>query len=195
MLVPSGTRLHTEMSLTSAPFKYSPDDQDLAVYDVMLDPFTISPDDADKALYSVKATARQNYEIPLARTSKQAPRPLVSGRKEADGLGEVEQAASRADIALPFDTILHWRNPSSESPLDDLISETSFANIAVFVPIDGHPAKWLTPQENEASPFLPGVMRRHLLEQGILRTGRITVSDLRRWVKENRRVIGMNGLR
>jgi len=101
----------------------------------------------------------------------------------------------KAGIALPFDTIFHWRNPESDSPLYDLVSETSFANFAVFLPVDGHAARWLTPEENEASPFLPGVMRRHLLEQGIVRTGKITVSDLRRWVKENRRVIGMNGLR
>lgn len=78
---------------------------------------------------------------------------------------------------------------------DDLISETSFANLAIHLPLaDGGP-EWLTPEENATSPFLPGVMRGHLLEQGILRTGRITVRDFRKWVAEGRRVIGMNGLR
>jgi branched-subunit amino acid aminotransferase/4-amino-4-deoxychorismate lyase len=106
-----------------------------------------------------------------------------------------EQAAIAAGLTVPFDTILHWRDPASQSPDDDLISETSFANIAVHVPISGGRAEWLTPEKNAASPFLPGVMRKYLMDQGMLREGRMTVRDLRKWVAEGRRVIGMNALR
>jgi hypothetical protein len=107
----------------------------------------------------------------------------------------VEDLARQAGIAIPFDTIMHWQQPGSTARENDLVSETSFANIAVHVPLgDGSP-EWLTPEESDTVPFLSGVMRRHLLERGVLRTGRITVRDFGRWVAEGRRVIGMNGLR
>ena len=110
-------------------------------------------------------------------------------------LPNTELAAEEADIAIPFDTILHWRQPDSTAVEDDVISETSFANLAIHVPLAEGGPEWLTPEESETSPFLAGVMRKQLLEEKVLRTGRITVRQFRQWVSEGRRVIGMNGLR
>jgi branched-subunit amino acid aminotransferase/4-amino-4-deoxychorismate lyase len=69
--------------------------------------------------------------------------------------------------------------------------ETATSNIAIQTS-DG----WITPRLNrETSPFLNGVMRRYLLDQGVISDGDLTVEDLEQAKKDGRRVIGFNGLR
>lgn len=109
-----------------------------------------------------------------------------------------EQYCGTVGLATPFDTILHWSNPSSPNdPNENLISELSFSNIAFHVPDLADPSQpeWITPAEEDATPFLPGVMRRYLLGRGVLREGRVTVRQYRQWVKEGKQIVGMNGLR
>jgi branched-subunit amino acid aminotransferase/4-amino-4-deoxychorismate lyase len=107
----------------------------------------------------------------------------------------IEQTAESLGKPQPFDTILHWTDLRANSMEEDLVTETSFANIAIHVPDGPAGPEWITPEECALAPFLPGLMREELLKSGILREGVVRVRDLRRWAKEGRRMIGMNGLR
>jgi len=70
--------------------------------------------------------------------------------------------------------------------------ETATSNIA----IQSKTGEWITPILNrEKTPFLDGVMRRYLLEQGVIRQGELTLRDYEEAKRDGRRVIGFNGLR
>jgi len=92
--------------------------------------------------------------------------------------------------------------PSSSTPevllhTDTHVLETTTSNIAIQIPSSnpGQP-EWVTPQlDSERLPFLDGVMRRHLLAEGVIREGQVTVADWEEAKNEGRRVIGFNGLR
>ena len=75
--------------------------------------------------------------------------------------------------------------------------ETTTSNIAFHLPgPDLAQAAWVTPKlDRETSPFLNGVMRRHLLEEGVIREGEVSVEDWERVKSGKGRVIGFNGLR
>lgn len=49
--------------------------------------------------------------------------------------------------------------------------------------------------DRQQLPFLNGVMRQRLLEDGVIREGEVTVDDWETVKREGRRVIGFNGLR
>jgi branched-subunit amino acid aminotransferase/4-amino-4-deoxychorismate lyase len=70
--------------------------------------------------------------------------------------------------------------------------ETATSNIA----IQAGTGKWITPKlDREKTPFLDGVMRRYLLDQGSIQEGELRIEDLVHAKREGRRVIGFNGLR
>ncbi|KAJ9100631.1 hypothetical protein QFC21_003675 [Naganishia friedmannii] len=90
---------------------------------------------------------------------------------------------------------------------DDLITELTTSNIAIYSPSSLHAAQWITPRlaprpsssddSNDAgAPFLRGVTRTYLLALDKIREADITVREFRRLVREEgRAVVGMNGLR
>lgn len=70
--------------------------------------------------------------------------------------------------------------------------ETATSNIA----IQTETGVWITPKLNrKETPFLDGVMRRYLLEQGSIEEGELDVEDFEKAREEGRRIIGFNGLR
>lgn len=73
-----------------------------------------------------------------------------------------------------------------------LLLETATSNLAIQTP----EGEWLTPRlDPRRAPFLDGVMRRYLLQEGVIREADLTVHDYERASREGRRVIGFNGLR
>ena len=75
--------------------------------------------------------------------------------------------------------------------------ETVTSNIAIHKPgtNPGDP-EWITPRLHvRDKPFLHGVMKRYLLDKGILQEGEVTVAAWAEAKREGRRVIGFNGLR
>ncbi len=77
------------------------------------------------------------------------------------------------------------------------ILETTTSNIALHIPpSDSSEPEWVTPYlDRQQLPFLNGVMRQRLLEDGVIREGEVTVDDWETVKREGRRVIGFNGLR
>jgi len=72
------------------------------------------------------------------------------------------------------------------------ILETATSNIA----IQSQTGEWITPILNrEKTPFLEGVMRRYLLEHGVIGQGELTLRDFEEAKRDGRRIIGFNGLR
>jgi len=70
--------------------------------------------------------------------------------------------------------------------------ETATSNIA----IESERGEWITPKlDRGETPFLDGVMRRYLLDQGLIQEGKLGVEDFKNAKREERRVIGFNGLR
>jgi len=70
--------------------------------------------------------------------------------------------------------------------------ETATSNIAIQTETGG----WITPKlDNGETPFLDGVMRRYLLDQGLIKEGELSVEDFEKAKREERRIIGFNGLR
>jgi len=70
--------------------------------------------------------------------------------------------------------------------------ETATSNIA----IQTETGEWITPRlDRTKTPFLDGVMRRYLLDQGLIKEGELSVEDFENAKTEERRVIGFNGLR
>jgi len=70
--------------------------------------------------------------------------------------------------------------------------ETATSNIAIQI---GR-GEWITPiLDRTKTPFLDGVMRRYLLDQGLIKEGELGVEDFEMARREKRRIIGFNGLR
>jgi branched-subunit amino acid aminotransferase/4-amino-4-deoxychorismate lyase len=70
--------------------------------------------------------------------------------------------------------------------------ETATSNIA----IQTETGEWITPRLDRAkTPFLDGVMRRYLLDQGLIKEGALSIEDFEKAREEGRRIIGFNGLR
>jgi len=70
--------------------------------------------------------------------------------------------------------------------------ETATSNIA----IQTETGDWITPRlDRTKTPFLDGVMRRYLLDQGLIKEGKLSVEDFEMARREKRRIIGFNGLR
>lgn len=70
--------------------------------------------------------------------------------------------------------------------------ETATSNIA----IQSEAGDWITPiLDPTKTPFLDGVMRRYLLDQGLIKEGELHIEDFEKARNDGRRVIGFNGLR
>jgi branched-subunit amino acid aminotransferase/4-amino-4-deoxychorismate lyase len=70
--------------------------------------------------------------------------------------------------------------------------ETATSNIA----IQAETGEWITPRlDRKGTPFLDGVMRRSLLDQGLIKEGDLGIGDYEKARRDGRRVIGFNGLR
>jgi branched-subunit amino acid aminotransferase/4-amino-4-deoxychorismate lyase len=70
--------------------------------------------------------------------------------------------------------------------------ETATSNIA----IQAETGEWITPKlDRGKTPFLDGVMRRYLLDQGSIKEGELSVEDYEKSKREGRRIVGFNGLR
>jgi branched-subunit amino acid aminotransferase/4-amino-4-deoxychorismate lyase len=70
--------------------------------------------------------------------------------------------------------------------------ETATSNIA----IQTETGEWITPRlDRTKTPFLDGVMRRYLLDQGSIKEGELGIEGYEKAQREGRRVIGFNGLR
>ena len=73
--------------------------------------------------------------------------------------------------------------------------ETITSNIALYLPTsEPNTPGWITPRLDK-EPFLNGVMRHYLLDEGVIRQGRVTADDWDKVKREGGRVIGFNGLR
>ncbi|RXK38603.1 TIGR00730 family protein [Tremella mesenterica] len=96
-----------------------------------------------------------------------------------------ERGAAGASGSHP-EVLLHTKS---------VLLETNTSNIAIYLPVPGMP-DWATPRlDRKTAPFLDGVMRRYLLEKGIVREVDLTVDDWEAAQRDGRRVIGFNGLR
>lgn len=69
--------------------------------------------------------------------------------------------------------------------------ETTTSNIAILSPS----GQWITPSISSSTPLLNGVVRRFLLESGVIEEGELTLADFERVKAEGGRIIGFNGLR
>ena len=70
--------------------------------------------------------------------------------------------------------------------------ETATSNIA----IQNEKGEWITPNlDRGETPFLDGVMRRYLLDQGLIKESELSIEDYENAKREGRRAIGFNGLR
>jgi branched-subunit amino acid aminotransferase/4-amino-4-deoxychorismate lyase len=70
--------------------------------------------------------------------------------------------------------------------------ETATSNIAIQTERGG----WITPKlDRGETPFLDGVMRRYLLDRGLIKEGELGIEDYEKAKRDGRRVIGFNGLR
>ena len=70
--------------------------------------------------------------------------------------------------------------------------ETATSNIA----IQSQLGEWETPRLDRVErPFLDGVMRQFLIEEGVMKEADLTVEDYEQAREDGRRVIGFNGLR
>jgi branched-subunit amino acid aminotransferase/4-amino-4-deoxychorismate lyase len=70
--------------------------------------------------------------------------------------------------------------------------ETATSNIA----IQNEKGEWITPKlDRGETPFLDGVIRRYLLDQGLVKEGELGIEDFEKAREEGRRIIGFNGLR
>jgi branched-subunit amino acid aminotransferase/4-amino-4-deoxychorismate lyase len=88
-----------------------------------------------------------------------------------------------ADVVANKEVLLHAKT---------LLLETATSNIA----IQTETGAWITPRlDREETPFLNGVMRRYLLDKGVIVEGEMSVEELEKARVEGRRVIGFNGLR
>lgn len=78
-----------------------------------------------------------------------------------------------------------------------LLLESVTSNIAILTPTaDGLGEAWLTPALDPATtPLLAGTARAELLARGVVTEARLTVEDWEAARRDNRRVIGFNGLR
>jgi branched-subunit amino acid aminotransferase/4-amino-4-deoxychorismate lyase len=136
-----------------------------------------SLDEIDLRLY--KTTSRIVYDAATARASQShfvilSPIPSARYAKVADGA---------ANILPGAEVLLHSNGK---------LLETATSNIAIQSPS----GEWTTPiLDCRKSPFLDGVMRRYLLDEGIISEGELGVGDLKAAKRDGRRVIGFNGLR
>jgi len=70
--------------------------------------------------------------------------------------------------------------------------ETATSNIA----IQSVTGEWITPRlDRKVTPFLDGVMRRFLLDQGLIKEGELDIDDFEKAKRDGKRLIGFNGLR
>jgi hypothetical protein len=152
---------------------------------VMLDPLPLSGG-IHQDLLNYKTTQRLVYQDASDRAS-QSDR----SRTMYDHLPLLvpEALARQHKQPPPFDVLLHRLDGCNH-----LITELGTSNIAIHDPHPGLP-DWITPGHRTDFPFLCGVMRQELLHKGVLRTGDISVKQLKAWVKEGRVVVGMNALR
>ncbi|WVN86766.1 uncharacterized protein L203_101938 [Cryptococcus depauperatus CBS 7841] len=70
--------------------------------------------------------------------------------------------------------------------------ETTTSNIAILLP---HLTHWITPRISKTTPLLDGVLRQHLLKQGSIIEGNLSVENYLQAKQQGGRVIGFNGLR
>jgi len=120
-----------------------------------------------------KTTDRRIYDEATARVCKLYLFSYTY-QKEADDI---------ADVPSHPEVLLHTSAH---------LLETATSNIA----FQSQTGEWITPILNrEKTPFLDGVMRRYLLEQGVIREGALTLRDFEEAKTDGRRVIGFNGLR
>lgn len=143
-----------------------PQDSDLA---------TESPEEIDLRLY--KTTNRAIYDEATARTRKSKILTRYTLRYRLLMTMCVAKTNPRPEI------LIHS---------NDYLLETATSNIA----IQSSSGEWLTPHlDRRKRPFLDGVMRRYLIERGVVKEAELTVGDYKQAKRDGRRVIGCNGLR
>ncbi|MEP3386933.1 MAG: aminotransferase class IV [Reichenbachiella sp.] len=113
-----------------------------------------------------------NEKVEVNFTSYQTPK--ISTLEIVEG-GDVDyrfKYANRKDL----DQLHALRNGKDDILIikDGLITDSYFANVAFF---DGE--EWWTPEE----PLLAGVRRQNLLDQRLIRTAKIRISDINKYVK------------
>ena len=105
-----------------------------------------------------------------------------------------DEASARARMFTQFSLSLADVKANKEILLrtSSHLLETATSNIA----IQTGRGEWITPKlDRGETPFLDGVMRRYLLDQGLIKEGELSVEDLEKARRAGRRVIGFNGLR
>lgn len=104
----------------------------------------------------------------------------TSNRKKYDG------AAARGGPDRP-EVLIHT---------DKLLLETCTSNIALHLPGEPGQPEWVTPAIRRGDAcLLNGVVRRELLDRGLIREADVTMDDWRRCVKEDKDIVGFNGFR
>jgi len=105
-----------------------------------------------------------------------------------------DEASARARRSLPSRLIQADDKANKEILLHTTtrLLETATSNIA----IQSETGEWITPRlDRKGTPFLDGVMRRYLLDQGSIKEGELGIEDFEKARNEGRRIIGFNGLR
>ena len=143
----------------------------------MLDPLECdvlseAQDERETRLY--KTTQREIYDAAALRRSQYSNHLYV-------GCSWMPDTVSGCEVVLHTSTHL---------------LESTTSNIAILKLSSSGQAEWLTPRlDREETPFLDGVMRRYLLDEGVIREAILTVNDWECAKREGWRVIGFNGLR
>lgn len=105
-----------------------------------------------------------------------------------------DEASARARTSLPSRLVQANDKANKEILLrtSTHLLETATSNIA----IQSETGEWITPKlDRKKTPFLDGVMRRYLLDQGAIEEGELGIDDFEKAKREGTRVIGFNGLR
>lgn len=110
-----------------------------------------------------------------------------------------EARAKSLHLEEPFDSLLYFgKDNTKDDDGDGIITELTTSNIAIFLKDDDDDdgkGTWITPSFSPDHPFLRGVMRQELLDRGWIHERTISVREWKRWAREGRPMVGLNGLR
>lgn len=143
------------------------------------------------------------FSLQFPPPSSAARRPLILDPQDLDLSAERPQVHDlrlyKTSNRKKYDAAAARGGPDHPEVLihtDKLLLETCTSNIALHLPGEPGEPEWVTPIiRRDNACLLNGVVRREMLERGLIREADVTVDDWRRCVKENRDIVGFNGFR